>query len=127
MEKLKDIKDIVEVPEYSLFILIGVAIFCLLLLSLAIYFFKNRRKRRKKPTAKEIALKELNSIDYSNTKEVVYSFEEHVNLFIDSSNQTDFDNIKKELEIYKYKKDIPPLDKDIEKRIKVFIESIMTK
>ena len=124
MENLKDIKDIVEVSEYSLFIVIGLAIFCLLAIFLAIYFFRNRRKRRKKPTTKEIALKKLNTIDYSNTKEVVYSFEEHINLFIDEKNQIDFDNIKKELEIYKYKKDIPPLDTDVEKKIKAFIKGL---
>ena len=122
MENLKDIKDIVDVPEYSLFILIGVVIIGLMVLSVAIYFFKNRRRRRKKPTVKELALKELNSIDYSNTKEVVYGFEEYARVFIDEKNQEDFENIKKELEIYKYKKDIPQLDSKVEEKIKAFIK-----
>jgi len=124
MEELKDIKDIVEVPEYSLFILIGLSIFVFLLLALAIYFFKNRRRRRKKPTTKKMALQKLNSIDYSNTKEVVYSFEEHTAIFIDEKNQEPFNALKKELEIYKYKKDIPPLDKEVEREIKAFIKGL---
>ena len=122
MENLKDIKDIVDVPEYSLFILIGVVIIGLMVLSVAIYFFRNRRRRRKKPTVKELACKELNAIDYSNTKEVVYSFEEHARLFIDEKNQNDFEDIKKELEVYKYKKDIPQLDTKVEEKIKAFIK-----
>lgn len=122
MENLKDIKDIVDVPEYSLFILIGAIAITLIILSIAIYFFKNRRRRRKKPTPKELALKALNSIDYNNTKEVVYGFEEHAGVFIDEKNQEDFENIKKELEVYKYKKDIPQLDTKVEEKIKAFIK-----
>jgi len=124
MEKLKDIKDIVEVPEYSLFILMGLTLLTLLILSLAIYFFKNRRRRRRKPTAKEMAIQKLNSIDYSDTKEVVYDFEEYTTIFINEKNQEPFNSIKKELEIYKYKKDIPALDKDVEKKIKEFIKGL---
>jgi len=121
MEELKDIKDIVEVPEYSFFILIGLTVFIVLLLSLAVYFFKNRRKRRKKITVKERALEKLKKMDFSDTKSVVYTFEEQSRLFLNEKNQEKFDSIIKELTVYKYKKDIPPLDANVEKRIKRFI------
>ena len=124
MNELKDIKDIVDVPEYSLFLLIGVIFLTLLLLSLAIYFFKNRRKRRKKLTPKEIALQKLHAIKYHNTKEMVYSFEAHARLFIDENNQASFQAIKKALEIYKYKKDIPELDSKIKADIEAFIKGL---
>ena len=121
MEELKDIKDIVEVPEYSFFILIGLTVFIVLLLSLAVYFFKNRRKRRKKITVKERALEKLKKMDFSDTKSVVYTFEEQSRLFLNEKNQEKFNSIIKELTVYKYKKDIPPLDANVEKRIKRFI------
>jgi len=121
MEKLKDIKDIVEVHEYSFFVLMGLSILIIILLSLAIYFFKNRRRRRKKPNAKETALEKLNNIDYSDAKSAVYSFEELSLFFLNEKNKDEFESLKKELEIYKYKKDIPPLDSSVEKRIKDFI------
>jgi hypothetical protein len=124
MENLKDIKDIVAVPEYSVFILIGVIIFGVILLSLVIYFFKNRRKRRRKPTAKEIALQKLHKIEYSDTKKLVYTFEENAILFIDEKSQEDFNFLKKKLEIYKYKKDIPELDSVVEREIKAFIKGL---
>ena len=120
MEELKDIKDIVDVQEYSLFILIGLIIFGFL----TIYLFKNRRKRRKKPTEKEQALERLERLDYSNTKDVVYTFEEQVLLFVDDKNRDTFTDIQKRLEIYKYKKDIPTLDKDVESEIKTFIKGL---
>ena len=121
MEELKDIKDIVEVHEYSLFILIGLTVFIIILLSLAVYFFKNRRRRRKKITVKQRALEKLKNMDFSDTKSVVYTFEEQGRLFLNENNQEKFDSITKELTIYKYKKDIPPLDSNVEKRIKAFI------
>ena len=121
MEELKDIKDIVEVHEYSFFILIGLTVFIVLLLSLAVYFFKNRRRRGKKITVKQRALEKLKNIDFRDTKSVVYTFEEQSRLFLNEKNQEKFDSIIKELTIYKYKKDIPALDSSVEKRIKTFI------
>jgi hypothetical protein len=121
MEKLKDIKDIVEVHEYSLFILMGLTIFLIILLALLLYFFKNRRKRGKKITPKQRALEKLNHIDFRDTKSVVYTFEEEGRGFLNEKNQKEFDSIIKELTIYKYKKEIPPLESSVEKRIKSFI------
>jgi hypothetical protein len=121
MEELKDIKDIVEVHEYSFLILMGLTVFIVLLLSLAVYFFKNRRRRRKKITSKQIALEKLKNIDFLDTKSVVYTFEEQGRRFLNEKNQEDFDSISKELTVYKYKKDIPKLDPIVEKRIKTFI------
>ena len=124
MKELKDIKDIVEVPDSSFMILMSVIVLTLLLLALALYFFKNRRRRRKKPTAKEVALERLQNLNYDDTKEVVYLFEELGEMFLNEKNQVEFYKIKEELKVYKYKKEIPPLDRDIEERIKAFIKEI---
>ena len=121
MEELKDIKDIVEVDEYSFFILMGLTVFVVILLFLMVYFFKNRRKRGKKITVKQLALEKLKNIDFHDTKSVVYTFEEQSRLFLNEKNQEKFDSIIKELTVYKYKKDIPTLDSSVEKRIKTFI------
>ncbi len=124
MNELKDIKDIVEVQEHSFVMLMSVILLAVVVVALATYLFKNRRKRRKKPTAKEIALERLQNIDYSNTKEVVYLFEEQGEMFLNEKNQVEFESIKEELKIYKYKKDIPSLDKDTKERIKAFIKEL---
>ena len=124
MEGLRDIKDVVEVQEHSLAMLIALIIMVLLLLGLALYLFKNRRHRRKKLTAKEIALKELLSLDYNNSKQVVYGFEAEGILFVNEKNQNEFESISKELEIYKYKKDVPLLDKGIKLKIEQFIKGL---
>ncbi len=124
MEGLRDIKDVVEVQEHSLAMLIALIATVLFFLGVALYLFKNRRRRRKKPTAKEIALQKLQNLDYSNPKEVVYTFEAEGELFVNEKNQEDFNKIKKELEIYKYKRDVPPLDEVAKKEIEQFIKGL---
>ena len=124
MEGLRDIKDVVEVQEHSLAMLIAIIVVVLFFLGVALYLFKNRRRRRKKPTAKEIALQKLQNLDYGNPKEVVYTFEADGELFVNEKNQEDFEKIKKELEIYKYKRDIPPLDEGVKKAIEQFIKGL---
>jgi len=124
MEQLRDIKDIVEVPDSSFETLLGLIFLVALVLFVAFYLYKNRRKRRRKLTAKEKALNSLKSIDYSNPKDVAYRFTTDGNLWIDENNQDEYRDIEKELLIYKYKKDVPQLDKGLEQRVKKFIKEL---
>ena len=112
MEELKDIKGIIDVPDYSLWILLSMIVCVIFSLVLAIYFFKNRRKKRKKPTLKQIAMKNLKEINFDDTKGAVYSFCENFQYFIDEKNKESFEQLQKELEIYKYKKEIEKLSEE---------------
>ena len=124
MEELKDIKGIIEVPDYSLWILLSMIVGLLLCLILAIYYFKNRRKKRKRLTLKQIAMKNLKEIDFDDTKGAVYSFCENFQYFIDEKNKESFEQLQKELEIYKYKKEIEKLSDEEKNRIKNMIKEI---
>lgn len=124
MEKLRDIKDIVEVHEYSFETLMGLIFLGLVLLFLGIYFFKNRRRKRKRLTPKAVALHNLKTMNYTNTKEVVYTFSTDGFLWINEKNEPEFKALETLLLPYKYKKDVPSLDHALEKRIKVFIEEL---
>ena len=123
MEKLRDIKDIVEVNEYSFEILLAIIFFSLVLLFVIWYLFKNRRKKRRKLTKKEIALQNLKNINYENTKELVYTFTQNAYLFVDEKNQDEFEKIENLIERYKYKKDIPQMQ-DEKELIKEFVKKI---
>jgi len=124
MEQLRDIKDIVEVHEHSLETLIGIIILSLLVIGIILYLYKNRRRRRKRLSPKEIALNSLKSIDYDNPKDVAYRFTTNGFLFINENNQKEYKDIEKELLVYKYKKDVPQVDKGLENRIKMFIKEL---
>jgi len=124
MEQLRDIKDIVEVHEHSLETLIGIVILSLLVIGIVLYLYKNRRRRRKRLSPKEIALNSLKSIDYDNPKDIAYRFTTNGFLFINENNQKEYKDIEKELLVYKYKKDVPQVDKGLENRIKMFIKEL---
>ena len=124
MEELKDIKGIIEVPDYSLWILLSIIVCVIFSLVLAIYFFKNRRKKRKKPTLKQIAMKNLKEINFDDTKGAVYSFCENFQYFIDEKNKESFEQLQKELEIYKYKKEVEKLSEEQINKIKSMIKEI---
>jgi Flp pilus assembly protein TadB len=124
MEELRDIKDIVSVEDYSFEILLIITLFSIAVVSFALYFYKNRRKRRKKMTKREIALNSLKSIDYKNQKEVAYRFTIDGAMFVNEKNEQEFKDIKEKLIVYKYKKDVPKLDRDLETRVKEFIKGL---
>ncbi len=127
LDKLKDIKPPVEV-EGSFWLFLILIILSLLLFGAIGYFlykFLKRRKKRRK-TKRELALDALREIDFKDTKKAVYDFTENAFLAIeeDMEKEEKLKNILKELEIYKYKKDIPPLSKEHIKMMKKFIKEI---
>lgn len=124
MEALRDIKEIVEVPDHSLALLLGLIVLTLMLLAILFYFYKNRRKRRKKLSPKEKALLTLNQIDYDNPKEVVYTFEAEVEPFLTQKNKKDFEQIKHALEPYKYKPNVPSIEPEMIEKIQRFIKGL---
>ena len=125
LKGLKDIKDIVEVNTFNpLWILL--ALFLLLaLILLAIYLKrKYRKKRRFKLTPKELAKKEIDSINWQDPKSVAYTFSEDVAMFVNEDNKKEYEDILKELREYKYKKEVPSMSSELKSRIKKFIKGI---
>ena len=121
---LKDIKPIVEIPDNSLLIL-GVSLFTLIvLLSLLYLLLKPKRRRRKKLTPLELKKKELKELNFNDDKEVAYIFTTHAEEFINEKNFSEYKKLVKELEPYKYKKEVPKMDEELKNKIKRFIDAI---
>ncbi len=124
LSQLKDIKGVVAVPDNSLYIFIAIIASILLLLGFILYKYFTRVKRSKKATPKELALKRLKNLDFTNTKEVVYSFSVDGYNFVNDNNRAEFEAIEQALEPYKYKKETQTLPKELVERIKNFIKGI---
>ncbi|MFK5881243.1 MAG: hypothetical protein QM482_03430 [Sulfurospirillum sp.] len=120
MEKLRDIKGIVEVQDYSMYYLLGY-IFLAILLFVAIFYLLTRPRKRKKPSRKEMALKALKTIDYSNPKDLAYIFTLNIPFFIVPQNEKEIESLLEKLRIYKYKKYIPRMDEELKNSIKKII------
>jgi len=123
LEKLRDIKDIVGVSDYSMYYLIGYIILAILIFWVIIYLL-SRQKKSKKLTKKEKALQELKNIDYKNSKDIAYKFTLNIPFFIDEKNEIEIEELLENLKIYKYKKDIPTMDKELKQRIKKMIGAV---
>ncbi|WP_456381329.1 hypothetical protein [Hydrogenimonas sp.] len=128
LDRLRDIKPPVEVPDHSPIFLI--LLILLLLAGVgAIYLFVRRGKRgkrRRRPDPKEIARRKLETIDFGNPKEAVYTFGEYLPLLMEDESLTErFERIAKELEKYKYRKEVPPLDDSDVKNMRKLIAKVL--
>ena len=123
MEKLKDIKAIVEVTDYSAYYLAALIVAVIVLSAVLVYFLMQPRKR-KKPTSRERALENLKNIDYGNPKKISYIFTLNIPFFETEENKKTIQKILEQLEIYKYKKDIPDMSKELKNEIKKFIKGL---
>ena len=124
LSSLKDIKTIVSIPDYSLYILIAIISIVLIVLFFIVYKYVTKINKTKQLSAKQIAFKKLKNLDYENTKDVVYSFTIEGSLFVNDKNKDEFEQIIKELEEFKYKKDVQKLSNNLQNKIKEYIKGI---
>ncbi|NOX16087.1 MAG: hypothetical protein GXP61_08705 [Epsilonproteobacteria bacterium] len=122
--KLRDIKGIVEVSDYSLYYLIALIILALLIIAVIVYILV-QPKKSKKATSKEIALKKLKEINYDNSKEIAYIFTLNIPFFINDKNRQKIDETLKKLEIYKYKKETLDMDENLKNDILQIIKEVI--
>ena len=116
MEELRDIKGFVEVPDESFFYLVLSGFVLGLLLSLLLWLFlwlRKPKRKSKRLSPKERAKEELKKIEFSDTKEAVYSFSENTQI-VSPEHPALLDLLPK-LELYKFRKEVPTLSaEDIE-------------
>ena len=121
MEKLRDIKGIVEVPDHSFYLLllaIGIVVAVVVLLGIWVY---RRNGRYKMPIKRKVALQQLKALDFSDTKRCVYDFTRLAHYAAPKRLKAQLDTVLKELEQYKFKKEVLQLDRSAVKRMKAFI------
>ena len=115
---LRDIKPNVLIIDYEWWAFIAFLVILTILLIFFIYrFLKNRKKENK-------ALIILKNLDFTDSKKTAYEFSRYAREFINEKNKDQFDEIVKKLNRFKYKPDVPPIDKDLENEIKNFIRNI---
>lgn len=108
--KINDIKELVDIPDYSLYIymflwIIGSLVVFILLFILIRYFLT--RKKNKKKEYYTI----LKNLDLSDSKTAAYTITKYVRLISQSDREKKLSNeLIEELESYKYKKDVEPLN-----------------
>ncbi len=113
LEKLRDIKGIVAVDDYTLYVFIVVALFALVLFYLIV---RKIMQFKRVPSMKKVAKKELKNLDLNDTKQSAYLISKYAHLFSEES----FEYLEK----YKYKKEVNEFEQEDVKRIKGFLNEI---
>ncbi|HUH41922.1 MAG TPA: hypothetical protein VLZ29_02275 [Sulfurimonas sp.] len=109
---LHDIKNIVDVEEYSLYYFLGASFFVLLLLIVVAYFLYKWLKKKDKFNLRKENYKALNNLDFSDAKKSAYDITAYGATFKDDSprHHEMYLNLTNRLEVYKYKKEVGAFD-----------------
>ncbi len=122
--KIHDIKELVEIPDFSLYIYMLLWILGLILIISFIFFiykyFSNKSKDKRKKYFK--ILKEL---DLNNTKNSAYTITKYARLLAHNEREKRVCNeLIEELENFKYKKEVEPLNDNVKIIFGRFMDSI---
>lgn len=130
LAKLKDIKPPVNIDttmqELVIYAGAGVGLLIIAILVVLLYLFLFKKKRRKL-SKEELALMALNSIDFNNTKDAVYTFSVNAQKLVSSQDEEELNNLLNSLQKYKYKKDVAKLSSSDIERMKKFIKKLKAK
>ncbi|RLA72850.1 MAG: hypothetical protein DRG24_01840 [Epsilonproteobacteria bacterium] len=121
MEELRDIKGIVEVSDYSLYYLLGIIGFSVVVILVTVLWIYRRSHAYKAPLKRQEALRQLKLLGFNDTKQSVYDFTRLAHYVVLESQEHELNALLRELETYKFKKEVPPLDSALTGRMKKFI------
>ncbi len=126
MQGLKDIKPLVKVPDNSLWmLLLSIMIALLIMIALYKWFKKPKRKRKKRLTAKEIAINALKNINLQDSKQAVYDFTAYAPVLANETQKERIGTLIDSLSTYKYKKEVPPLSETDKQAIQKITEELV--
>ena len=121
-DKLRDIKPLLEIPDSSYYVFMGlIFLVTLVLLGIIIFFVKKFWKSRK-INMKKVYLKELKALDWKETKKSAYlATELGRKLATEERTKEIFSQLVPMLEAYKYKKEVPSLDDETLKQFNLLV------
>jgi len=108
--KIHDIKPLVEVPDYSIYLFIALILAFIIGLLFVSYFFYQKIKNAKKNNQK-MYIRKIKNIDLSASKMAAYEITKYTLLILKNENQTTLSKeLLKDLNQYKYKKEVQPFN-----------------
>jgi len=122
LKGLRDIKDIVNVPDMSFYIFLALVIVgALIALSLVIYLLGVIKKRKK--SKRKLYIQKLKSVDIKDSKKAAYLITKYARKLAKTKEEKGIlEQLLKELERYKYVKNASPFDEDSKKYLRLFLE-----
>ena len=111
---LHDIKPLVEIEDYSFWMLNGLIMVGVLVSAALLYLLWRYLKERRRYNHRKVCFEALESISFSSAKEAAYAISRHGLCFADDSPRLKeaYYNLVSKLESYKYKKEVGKIDED---------------
>ncbi|HIE34829.1 MAG TPA: hypothetical protein EYP79_01345 [Campylobacterales bacterium] len=118
-----DIKPLLPTPDISIYFFVAIVIIAVVVfVAISIFIWKWWQKHKNSDPRVEW-LKELDMMDYSNSKKVAYTMTKYGRLLAEDKKTKEILNqLIPRLNRHKYKKDVPPLDDETKRYIKLFIK-----
>jgi hypothetical protein len=122
---VNDIAPLVEVHDYSIYLFAG-AMTALIVGVAAILFFLLKKWRSRRLSARAIAYKTLQTIDFSNPKAAAYAISTIGRLFVHDNERTEraYTNLFERLTRYKYAQNVEPIDEETLGYFHLYLEII---
>lgn len=124
-DELRDIKPLLEIPDYSYGIFIALVSFMVLVVLALLYILGKRLWEKRKVNMRKIYFERLRSVDWNNSKKAAYE----VTFFGRAlCNDPRIEEIYKQLlpllERYKYKKEVPKVNEETLKQYELLVHVV---
>ncbi|WP_300363406.1 hypothetical protein [Hydrogenimonas sp.] len=120
---IRDIKPLLPIPDISIYLFFGLVTVVLLVAGVLVYFLWKWWVKHRKADPRIQWLKQLDAIDFDQPKKAAYLMTKYGRLLAeDKRRQEILEQLIPKLERYKYKKEVPPLDEEVKRFMKLFIE-----
>lgn len=128
MLQIHDIKPIVQIPDYSIYLYYSL-IFLSFLLTCVVLYFIYKFFQPKTKSQEMIWYDKLSNLDLNNTKQAAYDISKYGLLLAHDKRQIDLiEDLNNELSVYKYKKEIEQnFTENIKIKFNIFLETIDVK
>ena len=125
--QLRDIKPPVAIPDWSVWLYWGVIILSVIVLGLALYFLIKTLLGMRRTNRRKAWLAALKSIDWSDPKRAAYDATRLGRLLLPEEDEKNrlhelYRQMVAELEKYKYKKEVDPLDHATRAQFDLFVK-----
>ena len=122
MEELRDIKGIVEVTDYSLYYLLGLVGLGIVVAFVAGTLLYRQLTKKDPLTQKKVAMELLEKFEFGDAKRSVYEFSHLAQYAVNEEQRRELEALLSDLELYKFKKEVPELDEKLKARMQAFIK-----
>ena len=120
---IRDIKPLLPIPDVSLYLLVGMVVAGVLMVGTLLYFGWRWWRSHRKKDPRLVWLAKLDQIDYNDPKKAAYTMTRYGRLLAEDKRREEIlHQLLPKLERYKYQKEVPPLDEETKRFMRLFIE-----